>query len=559
MTMNIPADIAQALKRGESLINAGRFAEAAGVFREILAAAPTDVGALTGLGLALFQSGDHPGAETALRACLQRAPTVTGASLVLGTLLGQHGRFAEAETVMRAAAASAPKSGHVWQVLGNSLHRQGRLEEAEGTYRQALAVLPNEALLWDQLGDVLLKRGNAGAAEEAFRKAMRLQPRAAAPITNLGRILEERGDLDGAIALHDQAIARDASFPFAYINRGNARRFKNDFAGAIADFDTALRLAPGMPEARGCRGYVLLTLGELAKGWADYAFRIAGQPGAFAPADATGWQGESLAGKRIVVWTEYGVGDEILSASLLPELAQAAARCTLLCEPRLVTLFQRSFPNVSVRSRAADDIGPFDLKFALADAARYLRPDFAAFPKRAGFLVPDPQRVAAIKSRLPQGRNIGISWRSASPSTGVFKSMSLADWQSILSAPGVHFHNLQYGNTSAEIAATRARIGVDIASDPAVDPLTDLDGFAAQVAAMDLVISVSNTTVHFAGGLGTPVWTLVPHGHGAHWYWFRERDDSPWYPTMKLFRQAAQGQWAPVLGDIAAALKAWAA
>ncbi len=553
MTMSTPANIAQALKRGEGLINAGRFADAAGIFREILVAAPNEVGAMVGLGLALFRIGDHAAAETALRACLQRAPMVTGASLVLGTLLGQNGRFTEAETVMRAATQSAPKNGHVWQVLGNSLHRQGRLEEADAAYRQALTLMPNETSLWDQLGDVLLKRGDAPAAEAAFRKAMALEARAPAPVTNLGRIQEERGDLDAAIALHDQAIALNPSFAFAYLNRGNARRFKNDFAGAIADFDAALRLAPDMPEARGCRGYTRLTIGDFANGWPDYAFRIAGQPGAFAPADATGWQGEELSGKRVIVWTEYGLGDEILAASLLPDLSQAAAHCTVLCEPRLVALLQRSFPRVSVKPHTATDLGAFDFKFALADAARYLRPDFASFPPRQAFLTPDPQRVAAIKARLPQGGNIGISWRSGSPSTGAFKSMRLADWQPIMSMPGVHFHSLQYGDTAAEIA------GTEVMTDPTVDPLTDLDGFAAQVAAMDLVISVSNTTVHFAGGLGKPVWTLVPYGHGAHWYWFRDRADSPWYPTMKLFRQAAPGQWAPALADAAAALKAWTA
>ena len=228
--------------------------------------------------------------------------------------------------------------------------------------------------------------------------------------------------------------------------------------------------------------------------------------------------------------------------SPLPLESAAPSPVNRICDCSVVTV-QRSFPTVHVAPRTTTDLGAFDFKFALADAARYLRPDFASFPQRESFLTADPQRVAAIKSRLPQGRNVGISWRSASPSTGAFKSMTLADWQPVLSVPGVRFHSLQYGDTAADIAAARARTGIEVVTDPTVDPLTDLDGFAAQVAAMDLVISVSNTTVHFAGGLGKPAWTLVPHGHGAHWYWFRDRADSPWYPRMKLFRQSAPGDW----------------
>jgi tetratricopeptide (TPR) repeat protein len=540
---------------GQVLLDLKQFGDAAASFRRSLGVKSGDVAALTGLALALFHSGDRGGAERTARECLALDPKAFGAALVLGTILGQSGRFGEAETVLRAAVAAAPASGPAWQLLGNSLHRQGRHDEAEAAYRQALTLIPDDAALLDQLADLLIKRGALAEAEQLLQRANARDPRAAGPLTNLGRIAEMRGDLAGAVRLHEAAIARDPAFPFAYLNRGNARRFLGDFAGAVADCDAALGLDPGLSEARACRGFALLALGRLAEGWADYAARIAGQPEVFAPADATGWDGSALAGKRVVVWTEYGLGDEVLAANLLAEVAGAAAACTLLCEPRMVALIRRSFPAVDVQPRPGPGPAAFDLKFALADAARWLRADFAAFPRHAGYLAADPAAVAAFKAALPAGRNVGIAWRSTSASTGPFKTTPLAAWEAVLRVPGVTFHSLQYGDVDAEIAAARAAFGADIRVDHSVDAVRDVDRFAAQVAALDLVISVSNTTVHIAGALGRPVWTLVPEGQGAHWYWFRDRADSPWYPSMRLYRQPSPGAWAPALDAVAADLR----
>ena len=172
---------------------------------------------------------------------------------------------------------------------------------------------------------------------------------------------------------------------------------------------------------------------------------------------------------------------------------------------------------------------------------RILRRDFRQFPKHHGYLKADPARTAALRQRyaaIAGGRRIvGISWRSRNTQFGTAKSVALTDLAEILRVPGVMFVNLQYGDCADEIATAKRDLGVDILHDTEIDSLRSLEDFFAQVAAMDLVVTVSNTTVHAAGALNVPAWLLLPRGEGALWYWFVDREDSPWYPSVRLFRQ----------------------
>ena len=199
------------------------------------------------------------------------------------------------------------------------------------------------------------------------------------------------------------------------------------------------------------------------------------------------------------------------------------------------------------------------MRLPLTDVAQVLRPTLASIPPHRGYLIPDASRVQELRARYGNGntRLVGLSWRSASGPTGRFKSMDLAQWAEFLKLPGTTFVSLQYGNSADEIAQVSHATGRTIIADPDIDTSGDMDAFAAQVAAMDLVISVSNTTVHVAGAIGTPVWALVPRGPGAHWYWFVDRTDSPWYPSLRLFRQNKRADWRQPLADVTTELAAW--
>jgi hypothetical protein len=235
-----------------------------------------------------------------------------------------------------------------------------------------------------------------------------------------------------------------------------------------------------------------------------------------------------------------------------------AARCILECDPRLVALFRRSYPQMDVvaESEATPKL-PHDVQLPIGSIAQFVRRDLASFPDRRGFLVPDESRVAAWRNRyreLPAGFTVGISWRGgADAERQRRRSIPLDRWRPLLETPGVNFVALQYGEHEDELRAVERTAGIPIHRWPDADPLRDLDGFAARIAALDLVISVDNSTVHFAGGLGVPGWVLLPFD--PDWRWMLDHDDSPWYPSLRLFRQPRPGDWAPVLQDVCRELR----
>jgi len=204
----------------------------------------------------------------------------------------------------------------------------------------------------------------------------------------------------------------------------------------------------------------------------------------------------------------------------------------------------------------------YDFQAPLGSLGRWLRRSFDCFPRHQGYLKPDPGRVAAYRSRLRERARgaslcVGISWTSANKDFGQDKSTGLADWQGLLRTPGCSFVNLQYGDTAAERAAAEKLAGVRIEHLADLDLYMDLDGLAALCAACDLVITVSNVTVHVAGAVGCPAWLVLPRFNGRLWYWFLDRTDSPWYPSVRIFDQLPGG-WRETLDAMAGELAALA-
>jgi hypothetical protein len=232
----------------------------------------------------------------------------------------------------------------------------------------------------------------------------------------------------------------------------------------------------------------------------------------------------------------------------------------------LSKLVQRSFPSVSIVPR----VNPPDAAIAkfspthqlsLPELGAIFRPNLESFPVHAGYLKPDPAQLAVLRERyklLAGGRKIvGVSWRSENARLGQFKSITLPHLAKLIKAANVFPVSLQYGRVEADLAELRTRYGLDIYADQSVDPIANPDASAAQIGAMDLVLTTSNTTAHFAGALGVSVWTLLPRGPGALWYWFAEGARSPWYPSMTLFRQRLAGDWDAVIDQAMHAFRDW--
>jgi hypothetical protein len=254
-----------------------------------------------------------------------------------------------------------------------------------------------------------------------------------------------------------------------------------------------------------------------------------------------------------LIWGEQGLGDEILYASMVPELTELAQSVVLEVEPRLVKLFSRSFAGVSVVGHSHEPYrGPFAAQEPIAGLGKYFRSDWQCFPAREhGYLVADNDRAADLRRRLRADIVVGLSWGSQNPKFGKAKSAPLQDFAPVLRWPCCRFVDLQYGDTAGERATVERETGVHIEHLDDIDNTRDIDGLAALISACDLVVTVSNVTAHLAGALGKPTWVLVPSGNARLWYWFKEGEHSPWYPRVRLRRQSLGQSWAELISSIA--------
>jgi tetratricopeptide (TPR) repeat protein len=507
----------------------GRPAEAVAFYDRALAANPAFTEAAFNRASALAALGDAAGAEAGFHGALACDAAHIGARLNLGALLYKSNRKDEAEEQFREMMTRAPDDARAHYNLGRCLLDRARYDAAETALDRALTLDPAGVPQRLTLSDLYIATGRPDRARRLLEETRALHPNAPDVLTALATAVCNTGDNTGGLALYDRALAADPAYVHAVINRG----------------------------------LTLLTLGRLGEGWQGYARRFESGAAMFAPrAQATPWpqwQGEALAGKTIFIWGEQAVGDQILYAGMIPDVIARAGRCVVECAPRLAALFKRSFPKAVVvgpgESAAALARESVDFHSSSLDLGRWLRPSFGSFPNRAAFLCPDAALTAYFKEKyapLRAGgrRLIGISWRSTSTVTGGDKTIPLAQWKQTLATPGISFLSVQYGDQAEEVAAAPGA-GAVLHRDADVDPLGDLDQYAAQLAALDGVISVSNTTVHVAGALGVPAWVLVPHGRGALWYWFAAGDHSPWYPSLRLFRQRSDVN---ILDEVAAAL-----
>jgi len=369
------------------------------------------------------------------------------------------------------------------------------------------------------------------------------------------------GQPEAAIEHYREALEVDPNNTPAATVLGSALMQEGDHEGAIAQRRRAVDMDPENAEAHYYLGFSLLLLGLLEEGWTEFEWRWrveGGEKKRDFPQPY--WEGGNINGKSILVWSEQGVGDEVQFAGMIPDLLSRGADVVLECEPRLVPLFERSFPGVRCLPKQDPPVaeaisGDIDFQVPGAGLGRWLRADFAEFPGRASYLVADTEHRETLQARYREGSDdllVGVAWHSKNADIGQQKSMTLLDLRPIADVPGVRFIDLQYGDTADERAAFEEETGIRVHRDDSVDQMKDLDAFAAQVAAMDLVVSVSNTTVHIAGALGVPAWVLLHHLPLS--VWMLDRDDSPWYPSLRLFRQTEAGQWADVIERVTARL-----
>jgi Tfp pilus assembly protein PilF len=553
-------------------------------------------------------SGDQPAAR------LARAMAELKAQAILPLLRDalealNAGRLADARTITAAVLKADPSCGVAWHVAALCHERDGDLNGALHAYERALQANPEDVDIANDLGRIAMLMGLYPVAETLFRRfvaerpgvvdgpnnlacalreqlrygdalevlrpAIQANPQSALLWNTLGATVAEQGDTETSLIFFDEALRLDPDFAKARHNRANIRLSLGDAEGALGDCGAALE-SPALTDAerammRFARSTMLLAAGRLEEGWDVYEARFDPRyvdVTHFAVKDERWTPGMALEGRDLLVFGEQGLGDEVLFANVLADVRAAlgpGGRLTLAVERRLQPLFARSFPDVEVVAHATPRVehltmrlAPavqgrrFDLWTPMGSLLRQFRRQVSDFPPRPAFLRADPARVSHWREALNSQPTVGLLWKSLKVASQRARFYApFADWAPVLATPGVRFVNLQYGDCAAELAYAREALGVEIWSPPGVNLKDDLDEVAAIASALDVVLGPANATLNIAAACGTPTWFICPPGAwpmlGTEGY--------PWYPRARVFSPPGFNRWAPVMTEVASALR----
>ncbi len=533
------------------LSQSGRLAEAANFFEHALMLNPQDAITRSGYGDVLRASGRHAEAVEQYDRAVAVQPDFAEAILSRASALCAAGRPSEALESLDLLAVRAPANVFVHYNRSVALAMLDRLEEAIEACGAALAVDPNCTDAWHNRGVCLFRLRRFAEAVESYDRAIAIVPDVAQLHINRGGALATMARYSEALAAYDQALALDPNSAFAYFNRGVALTEMKRIEAAIASYESALRLEPDYALAAYHRALCLLQLGRLEEGFQGYEarHRLSPQPALYPQSLRAG---EDAAGKTVLVRGEQGLGDIIQFSRYLQPLREAGAKMILSVQPQMVRLLSSldSKPQII----AWTDVPPaFDQHIALESLPGFFRTGLDTIPASIPYLAAEPALVEKWKEKLgPDGFKIGIAWRSSASGASLGKSFSPGHFAELAKIPGVRLISLQKTEETAELNELPPGLAIEkLGPDFDAGPDAFIDS-AAVMQSLDLVISSDTAIAHLAGALGRPVWVALRHV--PDWRWLLDRADTPWYPTMRLFRQPAPGDWSGVFAGMAAAL-----
>jgi Tfp pilus assembly protein PilF len=449
-----------------------------------------------------------------------------------------------------------------WNELGRGFTARRRYEEALMCYDRALAIRGDIPQIWSNRANALRSLDRLDEAEISIREALRLKPDFANAHNNLGNVLDCLGRFDEAEASVRTALRLEPEHAFAHQYLGYVLYHLGRASEAEASYRTALRLRPETPEWHGALGLALLLAGKFEEGWREFEWRWQTQRrmGLGRDSPVPSWNGESIGDRVILLLADEGHGDTLQFCRYVPQVASRAGRTILVVQPSLVRLLSR-LPGVSEIVTDGDRPSSFDLWCALFSLPHAVGTTLDTIPAATPYLTAEPADVAHWRDRLSglAGLRVGLCW-AGSRSRDVSqiavdrrRSLALEALAPLGEVSGVRFISLQKGAPAAEAAQPpRGMELLDFAEDQ-----RDFADTAAIIENVDLVISVDTSVAHLAGALGKPVWLL--NHFDTDWRWLQDRNDSPWYPTLRQFRQPTPGDWPSVIGRAQDALQRLAA
>jgi tetratricopeptide (TPR) repeat protein len=527
---------------GNILRGQGRFAEATTCYELALGLAPGSVDTLYNLGNTCQDLGQKEQAIGYFERALRLRPDSVELHNNLGLALQDLGRLDEAVACYRKALALRPDAVEVLTNLAGALRAQGELEAASACYERAIALRPERAESHIGLGVVLREQGRPEDAVACHRHALTLAPDQPETRVNLGAALVDLGRPQEAIGHYERALTVQPNRAETHNNLGVALERLGRHAEALACYGRALALIPDYAGAHFNRAHALLITGEFEEGWKEYEWRFA-----VARYDRNFsrplWSGEPLAGQRILIHAEQGFGDTLHFVRYVPTVARRGGTVVLEVPEPLVRL-ARSVEGASQVLAAGEQLPAFDCHCPLLSLPRVLGTNLATIPNAVPYLSVPAGASAAWGERIASasGLRVGLVW--AGTAVG---ALDLRLLEPLWCLTCISWFSLQVGDRSADISL------VDRMKIADLSPwLTDFAETAAAVCQLDLVISVDTSVAHLAGALARPTWVLLPYR--SEWRWLIEREDSPWYPTARLFRQQKEGDWPSVAREVALSL-----
>jgi tetratricopeptide (TPR) repeat protein len=505
----------EAMRRAAGYQQAGRLAEAEKIYRQVLTQQPNHAEALNFLGIIASHGGRWDAANDLIRRAIASKPTIAAYHSNLGVVLSHLGLLDDAIAAIRQAIRLNPDLAGAHYNLGNLLRDRGNIEEAIIALRQAVVLKPDYAEAHNNLGNVLRRKDLLDEAMEAHRRALQIKPDFAEGYNNLGDALRDNGRIDDAISAVRKAIELKPDYGDAHFNLAN----------------------------------LLLLQGDFAHGWREYEWRWRCKTFGRQRLEFVRplWDGTALNGRTILLHAEQGIGDTIQFVRYASMVAARGGRVVLECQPPLLRLLQ-GLPGIEQVVIRSQPLPNFDLHCPMFSLPLAFETKVETIPATIPYLKAEDRLSQQWASRMASsnGLKIGIVWAgSPKHSNDRNRSLPFSCLAPLAEISGIEFYSLQKGEAARQ--ASNQTEGLQL-----IDYTAELNDFAdtaALIANLDLIIAVDTAVAHLAGAMGKPAWVLVPYA--PDWRWLLEREDSPWYPTVHLFRQPRIGNWQTPISEIA--------
>src|SRR5262245_17820041 len=575
------ATISEALTVAREFQLAGRVREAEEVCLQVLNVAPDNVAAWNLLGAIALSTGRYEAAAAYFGRAVVLAPEVAEAHTNLGSVLQSQGKHEEAAECNQRALALRPDYVEAHYNLGNALLPQGRLAEAIACYDRALQLRPGFAEAANNLGLALYKQERLEDAIAFYQRAIRSKREFVGAYVNVGNALKELGRASEALSWYHQALELQRDHVEAHHNLGSALLDLGHVHDAVERYERALALKPDLAEAHKNLSQTLLLIGDFERGWKEYEWRWKTQYFTARDYGKPTWNGEELIGKTILLHTEQGFGDTIQFIRYAKLVKALGATVIVECEQLLIKLLLTSAAGIDRLIAKDSPLPTLDTHAPLLSLPGILQTRLETIPAEAPYLFADERLVEEWRERLevirgqrpevggprteavgtagPTTRRpllVGINWRGREGrGPWAKRNVPVGCFESLARFRDIRFLRLQKEASQMELAEIGQRL-------PMVEIGTDIDetrgafmDTAAIMMNLDLVITSDTSVAHLAGALGVRVWVALPFV--PDWRWLLGRNDSPWYPTMRLFRQKEPGDWAGVFEEIETALSEW--